>query len=225
MTYLPTRRYPLGATSTDLQPGSSSDFIALWTAFKKAMVEKFGTYRFQDNSLATLGGAVQPLATTQQCQVIHDWMIRIAKKAIAGASAAGRSTSSMTSAVSRYETAFSAWKTKRDATSNPNSFGGYMPLALTDQFMNATTVFARDMSTGQWAAFNIGTPLELWNEALSETPGGAALLGIWDAAKALVGAGGFFLANLGTIVKIALVGAAGFVGYRVYKTVKGATES
>lgn len=207
------RRSQLGATTTaDKTPGKSPDLVATWAAIKDAMRKTLGEYQFADNSLLTFDGRRCPMATLQQANVVLEWLARVGDKMTHAAAKAGRSTSSMDAALVTFKANISKFKSKAQ-----NTFAGRLPLEASFLFINAADRYCIAMSAAQYAAFTNGTPVELWTEALSETPGGGALLGIWNTAKATVAFVAFLAGNFGTILKIALIGGAGYVGYRFYK--------
>jgi hypothetical protein len=207
--------YQLGATSADVTPKSSIDLVATWGAIKDRMRAALGEYKFGDGSLMTFQGQRCPMVTVEQANTVLEWFARIGAKMTAAASAAGRSTARMDVALAAYRQAITRFKGHAQ-----NSSGGRLPLDVCFMFIEAVNNYAIAMSAAQYTAFNTGTSAELITQALNETPGGSALLGIWDAAKATIGAGGFILGNLGTILKLALVGGAGLVGWKIYKKVR-----
>lgn len=210
----------LGATvvTEDKTPKSSVDLVATWARMKDALRKVLGEYRFGDNSLRTFNGQRLPMATVQHAVVAHAWLTKTAAKMMAAASKAGRPTTKMQTALSKYNAAFSKFK-----TTAKDSFHGRMPIEATYAWIDATDKFATDLSSAQWAAFNTGTPEELLREAFRETPGGSLLVGFFDAGKTIVGAGGaaidtaaFAIRNLSTIIKIAGALGVGLIGWRIY---------
>jgi hypothetical protein len=158
-------------------------------------------------------------------KTIHDWMIKIGQKAKARASGAGRNVSSIQSAMDRYDASYVPFRGLAAFTSHLSE---RLALPQAGAFIVATDNYAIELSTSQWAAFNIETKAEMIRSALHETPGGDALLGVAAAAggaaaalRDALGAGGFFLAHLGTILKFALVGGVGLIGWKIYTTVRG----
>jgi hypothetical protein len=209
VTYLP--RQSLGAALLDKTPGSSVDIVATWAGIKDYLRTLLGEYRFADNTLRTFFGQRLPMATVQHAVVIHDWLNRAAKKMMAAAQRAGRPSSKMQAALTQYNAAFAKFKsTARD------SFGGRMPLETCYAWIDATDRFAIDLSAAQYVAFSTGTPAELMQEALDETPGGALIQGAWAAGKTAANTLSFAFRNLNTIIKLGALLGAGLVGYRIY---------
>jgi hypothetical protein len=202
----------VGALTQDKTPGASVDLVKTWSNMKDHLRTLLGEYRFADNTLRTFHGRRCPMATVKHAVVVHDWLALVAKKMMAAASNADRPTAKMKAALEKYNAAFSKFKAvARD------SFNGRLPLESCYLWIDATDHFAIDLSTAQWAAFNTGTPSELMEEALNETPGGALILGAWTAGKAAANTLAFAFRNLNTILKLAALGAVGFAGYKVYK--------
>jgi hypothetical protein len=210
----------LGATvvTEDKSPKGSVDLAYTWAGMKDVMRKVLDEYRFADRSLRTFNGQRLPMATVQHAVVTRDWLTKTAAKMTAAAQKAGRPTTKIQTALSKYNAAFSKFKSNAK-----DSFNGRMPIEATYAWIDATDHFAIDLASAYWAAFNTLTPKEMLRESLMETPGGSIILGIFDAAAVATNAvvnvaqgTKYALENLSTILKIAGALGVGLVGWRIY---------
>jgi hypothetical protein len=188
--------------------------VKTWSKMKEGMRQTLGEYRFSDNTLLTFFGQRVPMATVEYATTITDWLINLGSKMINIAAAAGRPTAAMQSALAKFKSNFATWKKGSD-----NSFGGRMQLNRGYEWIDLTDRYVIAMSTAQWAAFNNGTPLELWNEALDETTGGVVLRAAWNVAQGIGDAALFAAEYTGLILKGAIIAGVGFAGYSIYKLI------
>lgn len=166
-----------GDVVADKQSGNQVDFLATWLSFKKNLGDQLGIFRDLNGGILTLNGKVCPMINTTILSAIADWLSRVATKAISVVGVAGKPTGDMTSALNTFKSAVANIKSQ---SSFANTFGDRLPLPITTDFFTACDDFARAMSLTQWASMNAETKIQMFKDALNQTPGGGLLAPFLD---------------------------------------------
>jgi hypothetical protein len=158
----------VGALDPDKTPLRAPDVIRVWANSKALLRRELGVYKHPDGSPVVLDGRTLPLLTQGNARAIWEAWTTVGEDMSNALAREGRSTSNVTAARQRLAQNFLGWLVDTDDKyGNQKFLNKYLYAAPTKEFIEFIDRFVRDISSAQWAAFNIESS---YDRALSVTP-------------------------------------------------------